>query len=136
MIGVLVFLMKPHHRASRVFFLFCAVFGLLLTFILKLGEMRPSWLGTVHIFLYTFTPAAVSHLALTFPEEWGFVKKHPYVQFLPYLGSTFLFIGIRSATPLMSDIPKAWFIVLIGSLIFGHTRLHRLLLSPLVYFPF
>jgi signal transduction histidine kinase len=116
LIGILVFLMKPGQRASRTFFFFCATFGLLLMFLQRLGEMRPSWLGTVHIFLYTVVPAVIIHLALTFPEERSVVKRHPYIQLLPYFGSCILFIGIRSATPLMSDIPKLLFIILIGSL--------------------
>jgi signal transduction histidine kinase len=115
-IGILVLLMKPLQRASRIFFLVCTVFGLLFMFILKLGEMWPSWFGTVHIFLYTYAPAVLIHLALAFPEERSFIKKLPSLQFYPYLGSTFLFIGIRSATSLMSDVPRAWFIILISSL--------------------
>jgi signal transduction histidine kinase len=116
LIGVLVFLMNPGRRNSQTFFLFCAVLGLLLTFLQRLGEMWPSWLGTVHIFLYTFAPAAIIHLAMTFPEERSFLKKYPSVQFLPYLGSAFLFIGIRSAATLMADIPRTWYLILIGSL--------------------
>jgi signal transduction histidine kinase len=115
-IGVLVFLMKPFRRSSQVFFLFCAVLGLLLTFLLRLGEMRPSWLGIVHIFLYTFAPATVIHLAMVFPEERGLVRKHPSIQFLPYLGSVFLFIAIKSATSVMTDVPKVWFVILMGSI--------------------
>ena len=119
LIGILVFLMKPGQRTSRTFFFFCAALGLLLMFIQRLGEMRPSWLGTIHIFLYTIVPAVIIHLAMTFPEERSVVKRHPYVQFLPYLGSTFLFIGIRLATSLMSDIPKVLFVILIASLAFA-----------------
>jgi signal transduction histidine kinase len=116
LIGILVFLMKPQARASRIFFLFCAVLGLLLTFTLRLGDMWPSWLDTVHIFLYAVTPAAIVHLTMVFPEERIFLKKHPYVPLLPYLGSAFLFIGIRSATSLMAGVPKAWFLLLMSSL--------------------
>jgi signal transduction histidine kinase len=116
LIGILVFLMKPRQRTSQIFFLFCGLLGLLLTFLQRLGGMWPSWLGTVHIFLYTIVPAVIIHLAMTFPEERSFAKRHPYVQFLPYLGSTYLFISIRSATSLMSDVPRAWFIILISFL--------------------
>ena len=116
LMGILVFFMKPHRRTSWIFFIFSTAMGLLLTFIFKPGPLKPHWLGTVHIFLYAFAPAAILHLAMTFPEERGLIKKHPYVALLPYLASTFLFLAIRYAVTEMMDIPKKWFIVLISYL--------------------
>ena len=37
LVGTLVFLMKPHWRASWIFFIFTAVFGMLLTFLRQLN---------------------------------------------------------------------------------------------------
>ncbi len=105
-IGTLVFLMKPHQRTSWIFFLFGSTFGLMLTFLVKLGDLRPHWLGTIHILFYTFTPATFIHLAMSFPEERNFIKKHPYAQALPYFISIILFILIRWNTPLLADAPK------------------------------
>jgi serine phosphatase RsbU (regulator of sigma subunit) len=119
LIGTLVFLMKPHNRPSWIFFLFGITFGLLFVFLVKLDEMRPLWLGTLHIFIYTFTPATFIHLAMSFPEERGVIKKNPYVQLLPYLGSSVLFVAIRSVTPLMADMPKIWSIALTAFLVIG-----------------
>lgn len=112
LIGSIVFLMKPHQRKSWIFFLFGATFGILLMFLLKLGEMRPSWLGTLHILFYTFTPATFVHMAFSFPEERQVIKKFPYVQIFPYLISAFLFLSIRSVTPEMANVPRVWSLVL------------------------
>lgn len=111
-IGTLVFLMKPHRRSSWVFFLFTSTLGLLLAFLFKVSALKPAWLGTVHIFLYSFTPATFIHLALSFPQERNLIRKYPYVQLLPYLVSAFLFFGIRSVTSEMIGVPKIWFKIL------------------------
>ena len=69
LIGVLVFLMKPHQRTSWIFFLFTSNLGLFLTFLYKLGVMHPFWLETLNIFTYTFTPAVFIHLSCFFTKE-------------------------------------------------------------------
>jgi serine phosphatase RsbU (regulator of sigma subunit) len=117
LIGTLVFLMKPYQRTSWIFFLFAATQGLLLKFLFTLGELKPFWLGTLNIYLFTLAPAAFIHLALTFPEERSLIKKHPTVQLLPYLISTALFLCIRSVTPEMMGTPKTWFIILTAYLL-------------------
>jgi signal transduction histidine kinase len=105
-IGSLVFLMKPHQRATWIFFLFAGTFGLYLTFMLKLGELTPLWLGTIHILLYVFSPAVIIHLTMTFPGERRFIRKSPFVQFFPYLASTLLFLAMGYTTTEMIDVPK------------------------------
>jgi signal transduction histidine kinase len=119
LIGILVFLMKPQARASRIFFLLCAALGLLLTFLQRLGDMWPFWLGTVHILLYTLTPAVIVHLAMVFPQERFFLRRHPYVPLLSYVGSAFLFIGIRLTASFMTDVPRNWYVILIAFLAFS-----------------
>lgn len=110
-IGMLVFLMKPHQRISWIFFLFTTILGLYITFLYKIGVMTPFWLETVHIFVYTFTPAVFIHLAFCFPEERIILKRYPFIQVLPYIGSAFLFMRIRSLTPTITDAPRIWLIV-------------------------
>jgi len=119
LIGVLVYLMKPHRRTSWIFFIFGSTVGLLLTFLFRVSEMKPFWLGSVHIFLYAFAPATILHLAMSFPEERSLIKRHPKVQLLPYLISAFLFLCIRGVVSEMMDIPKTWFIVLIAYITFA-----------------
>jgi len=118
-IGVLVFLMKPYQRPSWIFFLFTATFGLLLTFLYKLGVMKPFWLENLNILAYTFTPAVFIHLAFCFPEEREVLKRHPYTQVIPYIASALLFLRIRSLTPTMTDAPKIWLIVAVAYMAVG-----------------
>ena len=108
LIATLVFMMKPFKRPSWVFFLFGVTFGLLITFLVKLDEMKPLWLSTLHILFYTFAPASFIHLALSFPEERMLVRRHPRFQYVPYIISAILFTGIRSVAHEMADIPKVW----------------------------
>jgi serine phosphatase RsbU (regulator of sigma subunit) len=108
LIGSLVFLMKPHQRTSWIFFLFGGTLGVMFAFLLKISELRPYWLSTVHILFYTFSPATILHLAMSFPQERILIKKHPLAQIVPYILSAVLFIGIRAASPLMAEMPRIW----------------------------
>jgi adenylate cyclase len=135
LIGILVFLMKPHYRTSWIFFLFASILGIFFMFLYKVSLMRPFELENVNIFGYTFAPAVVIHLALSFPEERNFLKSHPYAQFLPYVVSTILFLCIRLLVPTMMDIPKSLFIVfivyfLVAVLVFLGSCLQLRITSP------
>ena len=115
-IGTLVFLMKPHWRSSWIFFLLTATFGLFFTFLYRMA-MYPAWLETVNIFTYAFTPAAIIHLALVFPEERRFIKRHPAVQFGPYLLALALFFLIRMNAPAIHDAPRILMHLAVGYLV-------------------
>jgi class 3 adenylate cyclase len=119
LIGTLVFLMKPHRRASWIFFLYASIFGMLLTFFRQLSTLSPSWLENLIIFAYCFTPTVFIHLAFSFPEERGLLKKHPYIQLVPYLISAVLFVLIRKATPVMASAPKSLTIVAVAYMAIG-----------------
>jgi phosphoserine phosphatase RsbU/P len=116
-IGTLVFLMKPHWRSSWLFFLLTATFGLFFTFLYRMSTMQPDWLETVNIFTYAFTPAAIIHLALVFPEERRFIKRHPAFQFCPYLLSLALFFLIRMNALADRDAPRALMLFAVGYLV-------------------
>jgi len=111
-IGILVFLMKPHRRVSWVFVLFGTLFGMLLFFIFKASRLEPDWFASVNILLYCLAPAAILHLAMTFPEERRLIRDHPQVQVCPYLASATLFAAIRRTAPDMFGVPKPWVICL------------------------
>ena len=113
LIGTLVFLMKPHEQASWIFFLFTTITGLYMAFLYKIGKMTPFFLETAQIFFYTFTPAVFIHLAFNFPKERNLVLRYPYTNIIPYFASAFLFLRIRSLTPVMTDVPKTWLMVLV-----------------------
>ena len=108
LIGTLVFLMKPHHRPSWVFFLFATTFGLYLGFFNPVGKISPSWLEYPILIAYCFTPAVFIHLALTFPQEHRVLLRYPYVQFIPYLCSFALFVLISQATRVIAYASKIW----------------------------
>jgi serine phosphatase RsbU (regulator of sigma subunit) len=103
--------MKPHLRISWIFLLCADTFGLRLIFFRSLGPFTPHWLETFYIFLDTFRPAVLIHLAFTFPEERGFLRKLPRVQLLPYFAFIVLFICIRSVASTLVDAPKTWVII-------------------------
>lgn len=111
-VGSIVFLMKSYDKTARVFFVTCAVLGSLITYFAQMGEIQPAFLNLVHILLYTLSPAVIIHLAMFFPQKQTFIKKYPYIEFLPYLGSTILFLGIRSTKTQIVGIPKAWYLFL------------------------
>jgi len=112
-IGIVIFCMKPHARDSWVFLLFTVVTGLFITFLYKVSKMTPSWLETVHIFVYTFAPATFIHMALSFPQERRFVRLHPLAQWTPYFFSAFLFIYVRSGTTNITDSSKNMLIAIL-----------------------
>ena len=116
-IGTLVFLMKPHWRSSWIFFLLTATFGLFFSFFYRMSTMQLGWLETVNIFTYAFTPAAIIHLALVFPEERRFVQRHPAVQFYPYLLALALFVLIRMNAPAIHDAPRGLMLFVVGYLV-------------------
>jgi transcriptional regulator with GAF, ATPase, and Fis domain len=113
-IGVLIFLMKPHRHDSWVFLIFATCLGLLMGFLLRGGVLKPSWLNTIHIFLYSFTPGAIIHLALSVPVKRNLIVKHPLVEFLPYVASLLLFIGIRSSAYEMQAVSRTWYLILLS----------------------
>ncbi|UCF92578.1 MAG: SpoIIE family protein phosphatase [Desulfobacterales bacterium] len=118
-IGVLVFMMKPHQRSSWIFFLLTSTFGLFFAFMFNLGVMRPCWLERANIFTYTFTPAAIIHLALSFPEERQFIQKHPSFQVIPYFVSLLIFLLIGRKTPTLWGAPKPWLFISVAYMATG-----------------
>jgi serine phosphatase RsbU (regulator of sigma subunit) len=119
LIGVLVFLMKPHRRISWMYILTQSIWGLYFIFLYKISAMTPLWLENVHIFAYTFAPAALIHLAFSFPEERNLIIKHPQTQLIPYFISAVLFFCISWIAPTMYDLPRAWLFVAMAYLVIG-----------------
>jgi len=112
LIGILVFLMKPHRHVSWVFFLFTIVFGLFLVFLAVVGKTVPGWLESLDIFTFSFVPAVFFHLAFSFPDERAFIHKFPYIQLIPYIVSGLLALVLFSMTNKLAEEPK-YLIVLI-----------------------
>ena len=119
LIGTLVFLMKPHRRSSWVFFLSTTFFGLFAIFINPLGQFSPPWLENFTIVAYCFTPAVITHLALSFPQERNLLLKYPAIQFAPYLISIILFVLIRQDARVMYFAPTHWLIIAVSYMAFS-----------------
>lgn len=119
LIGVLVFLMKPHGRPSWIFLLFSFTFGIFVIYLNPLGRISPAWLENPNIFAYCFTPAVFIHLALSFPEERRYSSRFDFVQWLPYIVSLALFVAIRRVTGMMFYAPKALQIAAVAYMAIG-----------------
>jgi serine phosphatase RsbU (regulator of sigma subunit) len=118
-IGALVFMMKPHRRASWAFFLFTVTLGLMLTFLFKVGVLRPFWLENFILFAYCFLPPTMIHLAFTFPEERSLLRQLLPLRFLPYMLSAVLFLSIRTATATIMNAPRTLLVAVVAYIVFG-----------------
>ena len=113
-VGIVVFLMKPHHRVSWIFLLFMCTTGILTLFLYRpLQLLIPKWLEFMNVYAFAFTPAGFFHLALGFPEETALLRRYPRVQLVPYVISTAIFICIVSKTDTVIDAPH-WCMTAIG----------------------
>lgn len=111
-IGLLVFLMKPHGRSSWIFFGACSIFALYITLSSTISQMTPAWMESVTIFAAVFVPAALIHLTLCFPVERRLIAEYKYIQFLPYLVSTAIFLGVILNTDNIAEISPRWLLVI------------------------
>lgn len=103
-LGAVVFFMKPATPPSWAFLImmFNAGIYIMFTFVSKLS---PEWLGSVFLFSAAFLPAAVLHLAQTFPEERTWRKNSYLPLAIPYVFSFLLFITMRFYAPIFMDVP-------------------------------
>ena len=106
LIGLIVFLMKPHTRSSWIFFIATALFGIFITFINPLGKISPGWLGYYNLFAYCFAPASFIHLSFSFPVARKFLSENPGVQAIPYFISLVLFLFISRETIVITYAPR------------------------------
>ncbi|UCG38091.1 MAG: GAF domain-containing protein [bacterium] len=89
--GVLVYLMKPGTRESRVFLLMTAALGVSISYASPSDLMRPLWLFKVRQFLDVLLPAPIIHLALLFPRRRKVLGSARWLWVLPYLVSLAIF---------------------------------------------
>jgi sigma-B regulation protein RsbU (phosphoserine phosphatase) len=107
MIGVLVFLMKPRAKESRLFLVQTSFFGLMICYQSPSDLMRPLWLFDVRNFIEVFMPAPMMHLALRFPKTRTFIVKQPKLLVVPYLTAFILFIVMRMNSTAYWNIPSS-----------------------------
>jgi class 3 adenylate cyclase len=92
-LGAVVVVLKPGDAATRLFFAFC-----LANAVTSIGFVD---LVTTHRFtrlflaVWPWAPALLVHLALTFPEPLGVVRRYPRIVWLPYLVSGLLALSVQ-----------------------------------------
>jgi len=93
-IGSIVFVMKPDTPVSWTFFLLCFFLGL---FNVTAFDVAATHRGFVrwYFFATAFLPAAGAHMSLLFPQQRDIVRRHPWVQALPYLVATCLIVPLE-----------------------------------------
>lgn len=95
MIGVLVFLMKPHVNESWVFFFMTTFIGMRVSFSAPSDLIHPLWFYDIRLLLDVFTPAPIVHLALIFPKRRSFLINRPRLLMMPYLLSFILLVLMK-----------------------------------------
>ena len=102
-IAVIVFILKPDTKVSWVFFLFGTLLGVF-SIILFDVQSTHTWLTTIYILSAGMFPATAVHLSFLFPAEKGFVKRHPRLQYIPYLISGILALSVVVTYPSVLSI--------------------------------
>lgn len=93
-IGVAVFLLKPQHVSARAFVSLGTTAGLFSLTAPTLYHPAQWWLSPLHFVAQAAYPAALMHLAVTFPVPRRFVERQPLWLVLPYAVSLLLAAGI------------------------------------------
>jgi class 3 adenylate cyclase len=95
--GVIVFILKPDVKISWIFLIGCCLESVL--------YLTAFDVESTHVFIraylieYGLLPAFVVHFSLLFPEKWTLVKKHSYVEAMPYIASAILIIPLELFYP-------------------------------------
>jgi class 3 adenylate cyclase len=109
-IGALVFLIRPGRPQSWLFLAF-----LLIAYVVSVTytDAHTTYrFSELFLIAWAFWPATLVHLALTFPQRRGIVRRFPRVVWLPYLVSAVIAVllqvaGARGGTRLLLAVPAA-----------------------------
>ncbi len=97
-LGVVVYVLKPEALTARVFGGACFLFALFELLAFDIVAVHGGFLSL--FFLASgFLPAAGLHLSLLFPEPATFLKKRPWLQWVPYGVATGLLIPLLAFYP-------------------------------------
>ncbi len=115
LIGAIVFIMKPDIKTSFTYLLFCLFLSTYSILLFDLNTTR-YFIKWFFISAQALVPAGAIHLSLFFPEEKKFIKRHQYLEFIPYIISIILIIlcMISYPGPIFAVIYSSltWYIVL------------------------
>jgi serine phosphatase RsbU (regulator of sigma subunit) len=122
-IGVLVFLMKPHAAESWLFFLMTCFISVTISYSAPSDLLYPLWLFDIRRFFEVFLPAPIIHLAFWFPKTRTFALKRPWLVTVPYLLSLSLFLLMQGTSTAYWNVPAILYTInviymLLGVLIF------------------
>lgn len=96
--GMVVFILKPDTKVSWIFLVSCFLLGIssIISF-----DTESTHFGFVRVIMFVdaFLPAFVLNLSLLFPEKTRLVERFPYLQVVPYVFSTVLFILLELLYP-------------------------------------
>ncbi len=97
-IGVVVFVMKPNIKVSRIFLLIGLFLGL---WSITIFDMQATHFGFIRFYLMAtaIIPALALHFFLYFPEPRPFISKYPRLQIVPYLVSFAILIPMLIIYP-------------------------------------
>jgi phosphoserine phosphatase RsbU/P len=111
MIGVLVFLMKPHAPEGWLFFGMTCLTAIGIGIAAPADLMHPTWLYDVRFLSRVLLPASVIHLALRFPKTRTVVIEKPWIQAVPYLVSVAVFLTQQKVSTAYWNTPRFVFLL-------------------------
>ncbi len=102
-LGAVVLALKPAVPATRLFLAFClAQFAIPSLYADAFTTYRYVWL---FLTAFSFLPALLLHLALTFPQRRSIVRRRPWIVWVPYVASGVSTVSFLTHLPW---IPVAW----------------------------
>ncbi len=82
LLGLVVYALRPDAPAARAMCSGCVLWGLYL--VTATDIFGPAWLRPLCLLLQATAPAALVHLALTFPTPRPILTRHPPLRWVPY----------------------------------------------------
>ncbi len=102
-LGAVVLALKPGVPATRLFLAFClAQFAIPALYADAFTTYRYVW---IFLTAFSFLPALLLHLALTFPQRRSIVRRRPWIVWAPYLISGVSAVSFLTQLPWL---PAAW----------------------------
>jgi len=118
-IGVLVFLMKPHAPESWLFFRMTCLTAIGIGVAAPADLMHPTWLYDVRFLSRILLPASMIHLALRFPKTRTVVVERPWIQAVPYLVSIAVFLTQQKVSTAYWSTPSFVFVLWLAYSLLG-----------------
>lgn len=109
LIGIIVYFLKRDTITSWSFFLFCLFLGIYIVTGFGIQSTIPPWntyINIINLLGLSFFPGACIHLSFFFPEKSSYIKRWPWIQYIPYFISLIImtynlsfFLSLTGARP-------------------------------------